>query len=206
MEIYVKPIKKKLIVARQDVLLGDITQIIAADKICQCLASQKIMKVPSHKKKAYLISISDIVKLIKKKYPDYSIINLGEQDTIIEYAPNPPHENLFLKAVKVSFVCIILFMGASTAIMSFHSDAQIPDVFKNYYKIFFGSEIDNPKIITVPYSIGLASGIIIFFNHIFGKRITKDPTPIEVEMALYETDIHNTLVDSIKTQTEKENG
>lgn len=209
MEIYIKPSKKILLEERQIVYLQDIVEIIATADINEKLKNEKVFEISEVVKKNYLVSITDIVKLIKKKFPDYSIINLGETDTVVEYSPSIIKENIFLKTLRIIFVCIVLFMGAATAIMSFHSDAQIPDVFKNYYKIFFGREIENPKIIAVPYSIGLATGIIIFFNHIGGKKITKDPTPIEVEMSLYDTDIYNTLVDSIQTQqnnTKKEIG
>ena len=34
------------------------------------------------------------------------------------------------------------------------------------------------------------------FNHIGGRRITKDPTPIEVEMRIYEDDVNNALVET----------
>lgn len=209
MEIYIKPSKKILLEERQIVYLQDIVEIISTADINEKLKNEKVFEISEVVKKNYLVSITDIVKLIKKKFPDYSIINLGETDTVVEYSPSIIKENIFLKTLRIIFVCIVLFMGAATAIMSFHSDAQIPDVFKNYYKIFFGREIENPKIIAVPYSIGLATGIIIFFNHIGGKKITKDPTPIEVEMSLYDTDIYNTLVDSIQTQqnnTKKEIG
>ncbi len=200
MEIYIKPVKKILLEERQIVNLEDISEIISTTNISEKLKKEKVLEIPERIKKNYLVSITDIVKLIKKKFPNYSIINLGEADTIIEYSPTLVKENKFLKNLRVIFVCIVLFMGAATAIMSFHSDAQIPEVFQNYYKIFFGFEMKNPKIIAVPYSIGLAAGIIIFFNHILGKRILKDPTPIEVEMSQYETDIYNTLVDSIQTE------
>lgn len=207
MEIYIKPVKKILLEQRQDVYLQDITEIISdvADK----LKHEKVFKIPLKIRKNYVVSITDIIKIIKKKFPDYSVINLGEKDTIIDYSPVIVKENQFLKILRIIFVCIVLFMGAATAIMSFHSDAQIPDVFKNYYKIFFGYELDNPKIIAVPYSLGLAVGIIVFFNHLGNIKITRDPTPIEVEMSLYDTDIYNTLVDSIQTEqnnTKKEIG
>ena len=35
---------------------------------------------------------------------------------------------------------------------------------------------------------------MIFFNHIGGRRLTKDPTPIEVEMAIYEEDVEKALI------------
>lgn len=51
--------------------------------------------------------------------------------------------------------------------------------------------------------MGLTIGILIFFNH-FGKRkFTVDPTPMEVEMRLYENDIQTTLIEDF-ARKEKE--
>ena len=47
----------------------------------------------------------------------------------------------------------------------------------------------------IMYSVGIAVGIIVFYNHFGGKRSTKDPTPIEVQMRLYEDDVNTTLVE-----------
>lgn len=91
-----------------------------------------------------------------------------------------------------------------TAIMSFHSDAQMPAVFQNMYRIFFGIEATKPYIIYIPYSIGLAVGIIVFFNHFGLKKITEDPTPIEVEMTTYEKESDESVIDRL--EKEKNNG
>ena len=81
--------------------------------------------------------------------------------------------------------------------MSFHSDAQISTVFENYYYIFFNEKIENPMLIDLPYSIGLAVGIIVFFNHFSGKKLTDDPTPIEVEMSVYESEVTDNIIDTL---------
>ena len=59
-----------------------------------------------------------------------------------------------------------------------------------------GKEADGFTILEVAYSLGLAVGIILFFNHVGGRRITKDPTPIEVEMRVYETDVNKALIET----------
>jgi stage V sporulation protein AA len=41
----------------------------------------------------------------------------------------------------------------------------------------------------ISYSIGLGIGIIVFFNHIRNKKLTKDLTPLEVEMKKYNEDL-----------------
>ena len=45
-------------------------------------------------------------------------------------------------------------------------------------------------------AIGLAIGIIVFFNHVGKRRITKDPTPIEVEMREYESLVNTALIET----------
>ena len=52
------------------------------------------------------------------------------------------------------------------------------------------------SILELSYAIGLALGITVFFNHIGGRRITKDPTPIEVEMRIYEKDVNDALIET----------
>ena len=86
------------------------------------------------------------------------------------------------------------FFGASFTIMAFHNDIGIVDVFGKYYELVTGKESSGFTVLEVSYSIGLAAGIILFFNHIGGRRITKDPTPIEVEMASYEEDVEKALI------------
>ena len=48
----------------------------------------------------------------------------------------------------------------------------------------------------ISYCIGLGIGILIFFNHVGRKKITHDPTPIQVEMRKYETDLDTTFIDN----------
>ncbi|MDE6182143.1 MAG: stage V sporulation protein AA, partial [Eubacteriales bacterium] len=135
-----------------------------------------------------------------KALPGHTINNVGEIDTVVEYSVKAKEENKILQNLKVLFVTIILLAGSTTAIMSFHSDAQISKVFENYYYIFFNERIENPLLLDLPYSIGLALGIIVFFNHFTGKKITSDPTPIEVEMSTYEANVTDNIIDTLNTE------
>ena len=52
-------------------------------------------------------------------------------------------------------------------------------------------------------ALGLLLGVLIFFNH-FGKRkLTTDPTPIEVQMRLYEDEVDTAI---IQNASRKESG
>ena len=86
--------------------------------------------------------------------------------------------------------------------MAFHNDIGISDVFIRVYEMVMDEPSDGITILEISYSIGLASGIILFFNHIGGRRITKDPTPIELEMRIYEDQVNNALVETADREGE----
>lgn len=90
------------------------------------------------------------------------------------------------------------------AIMSFHSDAQITDVFSTMYHLVFGVWTDIPYVIFVPYSIGLAVGIIVFYNHFMGRKLSDDPTPIEVQMSTYEKETADSVIDNLNKEKQNE--
>ena len=52
------------------------------------------------------------------------------------------------------------------------------------------------SVLELTYCVGLIVGILVFFNHFGGKKFTVDPTPMEVEMRLYENDIQTTLIEN----------
>ena len=96
-----------------------------------------------------------------------------------------------------------LFSGAAFSIMAFHNDVGITALFGQVYHFFTGRTSDGFTILELSYSLGLGAGILLFFNH-FGKRkITSDPTPLEVEMRTYEDEIDTTLIES-RERDEKE--
>jgi len=200
MEIYIKPAKKASVAERKSIYVKDIAEVFAPDNILKKIKNIKLLEIKNEEKRNYLVTIIDIISAIDKALPGHTINNVGEMDTIIEYSPIRKKENKFLKILKIAFVTIILAGGSATAIMSFHSDAQMSTVFENYYYIFFNERVENPMIIDLPYSLGLALGIIVFFNHFSGKKITEDPTPIEVEMSVYESDVTDNIIDTLNTE------
>lgn len=200
MDIYIKPVKKASLKEKKDIYIKDISEVYAPENLLKRIENIKILEIKEDISKNYLVSIIDIINSIDKALPGHTINNVGEMDTVVEYSVKKNEENKLFQNLKVFLVTIILLAGSSTAIMSFHSDAQMSKVFENYYYIFFNERIENPLLLDLPYSIGLALGIIVFFNHFTGKKITADPTPIEVEMSLYETNVTDNIIDTLNTE------
>ena len=180
----------------EDVYLKDIGKLTCTDK--NVLSRVKAIKLHHFKKgepQRQVISMLKVIEEINKIYPDITVENLGEADSLIEHIdvdkPKSP-----VQTAKIIFVSLIAFFGTAFTIMAFHNDIGINDVFAKVYEMVMGQAGDGYSILELSYSIGLAVGIILFFNHIGGRRITKDPTPIEVEMRVYETDVNKALIET----------
>lgn len=132
--------------------------------------------------------------MIGKEYPNVDIQNIGEKDFIIEY--EPMQEAKWKQYVKVSILCIFTFFGSAFTIMTFNNDVGVGEVFLDIYQQVMGKTSDGFTVLEVSYAIGLSLGILVFFNHVGRKKITSDPTPIQVEMRTYEKDIDTTFIEN----------
>ena len=197
MDIYIKPNEKITVTGRKIVYLKEIGEIWIPEQSTACIENLVVFEIPENIEKTYLISVMDIIKAITLKLPDATVNNVGEMDILVEYQQKQKAINKLWLYTKITAIAIILFSGASTSIMSFHSDAQIPKIFQNYYYIFFGEYNDMPLILAIPYTIGLGVGIILFFNQFSKIYVTKDPTPIEIEMTTYEKETNTSIIDAL---------
>lgn len=101
-----------------------------------------------------------------------------------------------LAAVDQGCFCVPdQLFGTAYTIMAYHNDVGINEVFTEVYRMAMGAEPGGLNTLEVFYSLGLAAGIIVFFNHVGGRRLTKDPTPVEVSIKNYETDVDKTLIE-----------
>lgn len=178
------------------VCIRDIASVYCADKnVSAKVKSLKIHQFNEKEKKRQVISILKVIELIEKECPNVSVENLGENATLIELVNVDRHKGP-VQWIKMIFVAAISFFGTGFTIMAFHNDIGINEIFSKVYEQVMGYSTDGYTILEISYSIGLAVGIIVFFNHIGGRRITKDPTPIEVEMRVYETDVNKALIET----------
>ena len=133
-----------------------------------------------------------IVNEIEKQIHDVVVVPLGAENVILERIKNKKPSRLF-EVVKVVFVSMVCFFGTGFTIMAFHNDIGIRGVFEQISSLITGTEGLGVVILEISYAFGLTAGILLFFNHIGERRITKDPTPIEVSMRNYEDDVNKTL-------------
>lgn len=142
-----------------------------------------------------VVSVLKIIAMMEEACPGISIQSVGEADVVLERVEVPKYKGV-KQWLKVVLVCLVSFFGTGFTIIAFHNDIGINEVFAEIYRIAMGREPGGLNVLEVAYSLGLAAGIVVFFNHIGGRRITKDPTPIEVSMRNYEEDVNKALVET----------
>lgn len=182
-------------VRAQDVFLKDVAEVRCLDQTL--LAKLKAIKVHHFTKdgeKRCVISSLKLVSLMEEVCEDINVQVIGEPDVLVEWIKVDRHKG-WQQWGKAAFVCLISFFGTAYTIMAYHNDVGINEVFTEVYRMTMGGEPAGLNTLEVSYSLGLAAGIIVFFNHIGGRRLTKDPTPVEVSIKNYETDVDKTLIE-----------
>ena len=187
-------------VQSQDAFLSDMGQIRCQNP--QIAAKLKAIKVHHFEKngvKRCVISSLHLVELMEEVCPDINVEVVGEVDVLLEWVDVKKHKG-WQQWLKAFVVCLVCFFGTAFTIMAYHNEVQISKVFGEVYQMVMNKEPAGINILEISYSIGLALGIIVFFNHIGGHRITKDPTPIEVSMRNYEEDVDRAIIASAERE------
>lgn len=184
------------------VTVGDVAGVACSDATMAAkLKVLRLFTLNIKESKRQIISVTKVIDTILKEYPELEIQSIGEMDCIVEYIGDKK-KNKWWDGVKILFVSLIAFFGAGFGIMTFNEDVSVPDVFSDLYKFVYGKEQEGPGLLEITYSLGLTTGIVLFYNHIGGRRITKDPTPMEVQMRVYEQDVNNALIETANRKGE----
>lgn len=190
-------------VTKPDVTLGDLLNMECTDKMM--LAKIKTLKIIRFKKSGRqrcVVSVLRIIACIHEKFPQTDVDNLGETDIIVTYEDQKTPA-LAWHIIKTVFVAAVTFFGAAFSIMAFNNDVDVTKLFGQIYELVTGQETSGFTILEITYSVGVAAGILIFFNHFGRKRFTVDPTPMEIQMRLYENDIQTTLIENSERRGEE---
>lgn len=193
--VYIK-CDRNVEVQSQDVFMTDIGTLRCADSVVSAkLKALKVHHFGREDCKRFVLSTLKVVELMEDTCPNITVQIIGEPDVLIEWVSVNKHKG-WQQWLKTALVCFVSFFGTAFTIMAYHNDVGINDVFSEIYRMVTNSDPQGLNILEVSYSIGLAAGIITFFNHIGGRRLTKDPTPIEVAMRNYETDVDKALIET----------
>ena len=187
--------EKNVEVHSPDVYLQDVAKLSCCNSsVLNRNKVRKIFTIPQDKPGRYVVSAMDLIDEIQKKEQSVDVNHIGEPNFVITYETQK-HKHVAYSWFKTVLVSLVTIVGAAFSIMTFNTDVDTSGLFFHIYKQFTGNISDGYTILELTYSIGIGLGVIFFFNHFGGKRLTQDPTPMEVEMRLYEDDIDTTIIE-----------
>lgn len=179
------------------IYLQDIARLSCSDsKILNRLRVMPVINLKPDAPGRYVMSVMDLVDKIQQKEPDLTVTPLGETDFILTYE-KPGSQNLIFRWLKIALVCLVTFFGAAFSIMTFNADVDVEKLFQQIYFQVTGQNSSGFTPLEIAYSVGLGLGILFFFNHFSHRKITADPTPMQVQMRKYEDDVNTTITENI---------
>ncbi|KFZ39645.1 MULTISPECIES: stage V sporulation protein AA [Thermoactinomyces] len=189
-------LKKKVVIKPgQPLYLKDISRLDSAREEIACKVKDLIIYDPQVQHGSfYVIDVMDVMDIIHKHFPALDVRHAGPPQTLVEISGNlrPP------SIILVLMVMILLFIGSGLAIMNFHMDVSMPQVHERIYYLITGEHKSSPLIMQIPYSLGIGIGIFVFFNRLIKKRLKEEPSPLELEMFLYQENIEQYMIDHEK--------
>ena len=153
-------------VQSEDVFLSDLGELRCSDSVTSAkLKALKAHHFGKQDTKRCVISTLKLVKLMEESCPNITVQIVGEPDVLVEWVSVNKHKG-WQQWLKAALVCLVSFFGTAFTIMAYHNDVGINNVFTEVYKIVMNREPQGLNTLEVSYSLGLAAGIIVFFNHI----------------------------------------
>lgn len=202
MIIYINA-RQQIKVRDKKVMIKDLGQIYCKDEeIHRAVGRMVIYEFAieaNHHTYRKAISVMDVIEKITDRYPDCQVESLGEANVLVGFDKRKKPAKL-VECAKIFLVCLLVFFGAAFTIMAFNNDISIQGVFDLFYLQIMGTKKPTFSELEIAYSVGMAVGIIVFFNHIGRKRITNDMTPIEVEFDKHKKDICEAMLDAAEEE------
>ena len=191
--VYLKLPQNAQVVNRK-ILLKDVAEIYTADaNIGKKIGELILYTVGGDKNQKLIFSVMKVVQLIQKEFPGLEVENIGEPDFVVEYKmPLAPKKGM--EYTKLVILSIIVFIGSAFTIMTFNTDVSVGEVFDNLYYLVTGLKKESGSILEAAYSIGILVGILGFYNHFKGQKLHDDPTPVHIEMRIYEEEMNKAII------------
>lgn len=199
-QIFLQMRKRIQIRPGQNLRVKDVADILAENK--EEIENLPINRFGKHEGKLAVVELMDVLQVIQRAGCPADIRTIGPPQTLVEFKTPAPIPGW----LAVAGVWSILFVGSGLAIMNFHTDVSMKEVHERIFYLMTGVKKSKPLILQIPYSFGIGLGMVLFFNHVFRKKFNDEPTPLELEVFLYQENIDQYVIDHEKSQKRRDSG
>ena len=164
----------------QPLRLGDVGSLIAPE------GTEKLALACPDQEGVWKLEAIAVARALEKAYPDESVTLLGP-DVCYIHRIEAPHRDPW-RWMRTAAAFAILLLGSALGLAWFHSDVDMPAAQLAVYETLTGQQPSNSRVITVPYCIGVALGVAVFY----ALPSRKATTPLEVKLTAYQEDMETT--------------
>ncbi|MBJ6363465.1 stage V sporulation protein AA [Paenibacillus sp. GCM10012307] len=188
--LYLRLRKRITVRPGEEVTLGQAARLLQHSSLDKELGQLVLYKHKTEDGNRYVIDILHIIHTIRQQYPGLTVEPYGDPQVLIMIAGKPRQP----KKVVLVFSWLMLFFGAGLAIMNFHADVSMREVHQRITELVTGRRQEHPLWFQIPYSLGIGLGMLLFFNHLFRKRLNDEPNPLELEMYMYQENVNTYVI------------
>ena len=161
-------------------------------------AALRGLKAPAHlalpcpqKPGVWKLESIDVAAALHQAFPKEEIMMLGPDTCYIHRIRTQQHD--WTKPLRAALAFLILLFGSALGLAWFHSDVDMPRAMEQLFTLLSGSAPPDGLWITIPYIIGVALGVCVFYAIPKKNAVT----PLEVKLTEYQGDMEQTEGQSI---------
>lgn len=178
--IYIQLSNRAKVTQGQPLRLGDAAKLIAPDD-----AGQLLLPCPE-KEGVWKLQAIDVTRAVQTAYPKEAITLLGADVCYVHRVKEKKRD--LTRPLRTAAAFLILCLGGALGLAWFHSDVDMPHAQVAVYEALTGDEPRDIRLITIPYAIGVALGVAVFYA-LPSRSAT---TPLEVKLTAYQEDMEKT--------------
>ena len=128
----------------------------------------------------------DVMRAVQSSFPCESVTLIGADICYIHRVKAARHDPT--RPLRTAAALLILCLGGALGLAWFHADVDMPHAQAAVYQALTGEEPRDVRLITIPYAIGVALGVAVFY----ALPARSATTPLEVKLTAYQQDMEQT--------------
>ncbi len=171
---------------RAKVRMGENLHLGAAAKLIAPKGTETLLLPCPEKEGVWKLEAIQVARSLQKAYPQESITLMGADICYVHRVKT--HRSDPTRPLRTAAAFLILCFGGALGLCWFHSDVDMPRAQYAIYEAITGQEVRDERLITIPYAVGVALGVAVFYA-LPSRTAT---TPLEVKLTEYQEDMEKT--------------
>lgn len=171
---------------RAKVTMGQTLRLRDAAKLIAPEGAEYLPLSCPEKEGVWKLQAIDVTRAVRAAYPQEAITLMGADVCYVHRVKEKKRD--LTRPLRTAAAFLILCLGGALGLAWFHSDVDMPHAQVAVYEALTGGEPRDVRLITIPYAVGVALGVAVFY----ALPARSATTPLEVKLTAYQEDMEKT--------------